>query len=104
VIIKPGYPVTDNHPAEARFMARAMAASVGEANAHTDVLPAMTSEDFGFMLEEVPGAYGFIGNGPGGMPGVNLHNAAYDFNDDNIAIGAAFWDRLARMWFAEAGA
>jgi metal-dependent amidase/aminoacylase/carboxypeptidase family protein len=64
------------------------------------LLPAMTAEDFGFMLEEVPGAYGFIGNGAGGKPGINLHNAAYDFNDDNLALGARFWDRLARDWFA----
>jgi hippurate hydrolase len=72
---------------------------VGGPNAHADVLPAMTAEDFGFMLEEVPGAYGFIGNGPGGKPGVNLHNAAYDFNDDILGLGAKFWDRMVRRWF-----
>lgn len=33
---------------------------VGENNAHDNVLPAMTAEDFGFMLQEVPGAYGWI--------------------------------------------
>jgi hippurate hydrolase len=99
VIIKPGYPSTVNHPQEARFMAEVMAAMVGPANAHDNVLPAMTAEDFGFMLEKVPGCYGFIGNGPGGRPGVNLHNAAYDFNDDILGQGASFWDRLARQWF-----
>jgi len=101
VIIKPGYPPTVNHPHEARFMARIMAESVGAANAHADVPPAMTAEDFGFMLEQVPGAYGFIGNGPGGKPGVNLHNPAYDFNDDILGPGAAFWDRLVRRWFED---
>ena len=100
VIIKPGYPTTVNHPREARFMAQVMAETVGADNAH-DVLPAMTSEDFGFMLEQVPGAYGFIGNGPNGKPGVNLHNAAYDFNDHILGLGADFWDRLAREWFAQ---
>ncbi|MBG9387039.1 M20 aminoacylase family protein [Caenimonas aquaedulcis] len=101
VIIKPGYPTTVNTPDEARFMARVMGQMVGEGNAHADVLPAMTSEDFGFMLEKVPGAYGFIGNGRGGKPGVNLHNAAYDFNDDILGPGAAFWDTLARQWFEQ---
>jgi amidohydrolase len=101
VIIKPGYPTTVNHANEARFMGRVMGAAVGAANAHTDVLPAMTAEDFGFMLEQVPGAYGFIGNGAGGKPGINLHNAAYDFNDDILGLGASFWDRLARQWFEE---
>ena len=101
VIIKPGYPSTDNHPREARFMAEVMAATVGPKNAQDDVLPAMTGEDFSFMLEKVPGAYGFIGNGHGGLPGISLHNAAYDFNDDILGIGANFWDRLVRQWFAK---
>jgi hippurate hydrolase len=99
VILKPGYPTTVNHPREAHFMAQVMQEMVGGPNAHADVLPAMTAEDFGFMLEEVPGAYGFIGNGPGGKPGVNLHNAAYDFNDDILGLGAKFWDRMVRRWF-----
>jgi amidohydrolase len=99
LIVKPGYPTTVNHPHEAKFMAQVMRAVVGDGNAHDDVLPAMTAEDFGFMLEEVPGAYGFIGNGPNGQPGVNLHSASYDFNDDVLGIGAGFWDRMARQWF-----
>ncbi|MBC7603317.1 MAG: amidohydrolase [Ramlibacter sp.] len=103
LILKPGYPTTVNTPDEARFMARVMGEMVGEANAHDDVLPAMTSEDFGFMLEKVPGAYGFIGNGLNGKPGVNLHNAAYDFNDDILGLGASFWDRMVREWFSRTG-
>jgi hippurate hydrolase len=101
VIIKPGYPATVNHPHEARFMARVMAEAVGEGNAHADVAPAMTAEDFGFMLERVPGAYGFIGNGAAGQPVVNLHSPGYDFNDDILAPGAAFWDLLVRRWFED---
>ncbi|GAB3772951.1 M20 aminoacylase family protein [Ramlibacter monticola] len=100
VLIKPGYPTTVNHPREARFMARVMAAVAGEGQAHADVPPAMTAEDFGFMLERVPGAYGFIGNTPAGQPGINLHHPAYDFNDDILGFGARFWDRLVREWFA----
>ena len=38
-------------------------------------------------------------DGKGGKPGVSLHNAAYDFNDDILGVGAQFWDRLAREWF-----
>ncbi|MES2635342.1 MAG: M20 aminoacylase family protein [Pseudomonadota bacterium] len=101
VVIKPGYPTTVNTANEAQFMARVMGQMVGKENAHDDVLPAMTSEDFGFMLEKVPGAYGFIGNAAGGKPGINLHNAAYDFNDDILGLGASFWDRLVREWFAQ---
>ncbi len=98
-ILKPGYPSTDNHPKEAAFMAKMMAATVGIENAFDNIPPAMTAEDFSFMLLKVPGAYGFIGNGKGGKPGISLHNAGYDFNDDILGVGAQFWDRLAREWF-----
>jgi hippurate hydrolase len=27
-----------------------------------------------------------------------LHNAGYDFNDDNIPVGAAYWTRLVERW------
>lgn len=62
--------------------------------------PAMTSsEDFAFMLERVAGSYIFIGNGDGDSPGACMvHNPAYDFNDDNIAVGTAFWVRLTERF------
>ena len=64
----------------------------------------MTSEDFGFMLQQVPGAYGWIGNGKNGQRGTSLHHPGYDFNDDNIALGARFWDTLARRWLEQSSA
>ncbi len=51
------------------------------------------SEDFSFMLAEVPGAYALIGNGPVGEAGF-VHAPRYDFNDDIITRGAAFWVEL----------
>ena len=55
------------------------------------------SEDFAFMLERVPGSYLFIGNGLGDEPGgCMVHNPAYDFNDDNVATGAAYWIALVQ--------
>ena len=58
--------------------------------------PAYTaSEDFAFMLQQVPGSYIFIGNGgPGTQGACNVHNPGYDFNDEIIAPGAAFWRAL----------
>jgi amidohydrolase len=100
VIVKNGYPPTINHPLEARFMADVMAELVGEDQVERDVPPAMTSEDFGFMLQEVPGAYGFIGKGGVSHSCENLHNAGYDFNDDILGLGVAFWAQLTRRWFS----
>lgn len=100
-IHKPGYPNTTNSEKEACFMARVMQEVVGTDNTHPQIDPAMTSEDFGFMLQQLPGAYGWIGNGKNGQKGTSLHHPGYDFNDDNIALGAQFWDTLARRWLAE---
>jgi hippurate hydrolase len=94
-----GYPSTDNDRDAARFMGEVMQRVVGESNAVLDVQPAMTAEDFSFMLLRVPGAYGFLGNGPKGGAGIPLHSANYDFNDSSISIGVRFWDALARDWF-----
>ena len=100
-IHKPGYPNTTNSAPEAQFMAQVMQEVVGADNTHPQIDPAMTSEDFGFMLQQLPGAYGWIGNGKNGQKGTSLHHPGYDFNDDNIALGARFWDTLARRWLAQ---
>ena len=50
----------------------------------------MGSEDFSYMLEARPGAYLFLGTGPG----AGLHHPAYDFNDEAAPIGASFFARL----------
>ncbi len=59
------------------------------------------SEDFAFMLEKIPGSYLLIGNGDGDSAGACMvHNPGYDFNDDNIAVGSAYWAALVREFFA----
>ncbi|WP_407518654.1 M20 aminoacylase family protein [Methylobacterium oryzisoli] len=85
-----GYPVTDNHPAQAGFMADVAAEVAGEEGVDRAVAPMMGAEDFSYMLEERPGAYIFLGTGPG--PG--LHHPAYDFNDQATPYGVSLWARL----------
>jgi hippurate hydrolase len=65
--------------------------------------PALTgSEDFAFMLEKIPGSYLLIGNGDGDSAGACMvHNPGYDFNDDNIATGSAYWVALVQQFFAK---
>jgi hippurate hydrolase len=55
------------------------------------------SEDFAVMLEHCPGSYLQIGNGAG-ESSCMVHNPGYDFNDDNVAIGAAYWVLLAQRF------
>ncbi len=76
--------------------ALAVASNVaGDNNVQNDRPPLMGSEDFGYLLEKVPGAYLFIGNGCDGANGMSLHNPEYDFNDSILETGARFWVELA---------
>ncbi|SDI17646.1 M20 aminoacylase family protein [Alloyangia pacifica] len=86
------YPATINTAPEAA-LAREVAAEMGLDTAMTG--PSMASEDFAFMLNEVPGAYLWLGAArEGDNPG--LHSAKFDFNDAVLPAGAEFWVRLAR--------
>ena len=97
-----GYCVLVNTPQETELARHVGAQLVGE-HRITRHGPALTaSEDFAFMLQRVPGSYVFIGNGAQGEPGgCSVHNPHYDFNDDILAIGAAYWQALVKAFFAQ---
>ena len=51
------------------------------------------------MLEKVPGCYLLIGNGiDSGPTGCMVHNPGFDFNDHNVAVGAAYWTLLTERF------
>ena len=95
-----GYPPTVNTAQEVELAADAAEQIVGAANVDRDVTPLMGAEDFAFMLQQRPGAYVWIGNGPG-EGGCTLHNPHYDFNDEVLTIGASYWARLAESVLAK---
>jgi hippurate hydrolase len=100
------YPPTINAAAQATRCRQAAAAVVGHERVRTDERPSMCAEDFAFYLRHKPGAYVWIGSDPpgsgrGGCAG--LHNPAYDFNDDILPIGAAYWAELVRHVLGGAG-
>lgn len=88
-----GYPVTVNSPDGADAAARAAARVVGADKVLRDFAPSMAAEDFGYMLEELPGAYIWLGQG-GSALGCALHNPRYDFNDAMLSVGASLWAEL----------
>jgi len=87
------YPPLVNAAEQTETAAAAAAAIVG-ANRVDTAMPQRTgAEDFAFMLEKVPGAMIFIGNGTGGA---HLHRPLYDFNDEALALGSTYWVRLVQ--------
>jgi hippurate hydrolase len=98
---RPGYAVLVNTPAETDFARQVALQLVGDARVTLQGPPLTGSEDFAFMLERVPGSYLLIGNGSGENGGAGacmVHNPGYDFNDDNVAIGSAYWVLLAQKF------
>jgi len=89
----PGYPVLVNDPEETNCAIRAARAVAGDANIDTSPTPSMGAEDFAFMLQQKPGCYIWIGNGSS-EGNCLLHNPNYDFNDEILPLGAAYWVRL----------
>jgi len=85
-----GYPPTVNSLAEAEICAGVATALVGAQQVSRDARPSMGAEDFAFFLQRKPGCYVWIGNGTS-EGGCMLHNPRYDFNDEIIPIGAAYW-------------
>ncbi len=96
------YPPTINSVAETETAAAVAAEISGAEFVIRDPEPSMGAEDFAFMLQEKPGSYIWIGNGPAG-PGEQLHNQGYDFNDEALPIGASYWSRLVETELARAG-
>ena len=85
---KRNYPVMVNHEEQTAFAAEV----AGEiAPVRTDMAPTMGAEDFAYMLEKVPGAYLFVGNGDTAL----LHHPQYDFDDAAAPFGASFLARVA---------
>ncbi|PKU22102.1 M20 aminoacylase family protein [Telmatospirillum siberiense] len=87
------YPPTINAQEPARIAGIAAAAAVGPDKVDLNPRPAMGSEDFSFLLQACPGAYIWLGSGPG-RAGTPLHNPGYDFNDAVLTLGASYWVHL----------
>ncbi|WP_299815451.1 M20 aminoacylase family protein [uncultured Jannaschia sp.] len=85
-----GYPATINDAEKAGFAAEVAADVVGADRVTADTDREMGAEDFSYMLNARPGAYLFLGTGPGPV----LHHADYDFNDRVAPIGASFFARM----------
>ncbi|MBC3832440.1 amidohydrolase [Undibacterium amnicola] len=108
-VFKRNYPPLINHEQETQLAIQVMRELVGEQRVDTQVEATMGAEDFAYMLQAKPGCYVFLGNGDGdhrsaghGLGPCNLHNPSYDFNDDLLPIGAAYWVALTQTYLKSA--
>jgi hippurate hydrolase len=92
-----GYPVVVNSAEETDFARRVAEELVGPERVIHPFPPVTGSEDFAYYLLEKPGCFFRLGNGE---DGAMLHNPRYDFNDEILTVGAAFWTRLVERYLA----
>ncbi len=90
-----GYPVAVNNSKALKIAREAATNAFGPGSIELVKNPWMGSEDFSFMLEKIPGAFLFIGNGDSAP----VHNSEYDFDDRVIPFGVKFYQSLANIIF-----
>ena len=101
---KAEYPVTVNDAAEAAFAGETIAAVFGAERGETAQFPITGAEDFSFVLEEVPGAFVFLGACPPDRnPDIapTNHSALATFDDLALAEGTALYAELALRRLAQ---
>ena len=84
-------PVVNDGDATSRALAAAGAVFGGKVR--TSFPPSTAGDDFAFFAQNSPGCYVWLGNGPA-VDGALHHNTAYDFNDEALGYGAAYWVAL----------
>ncbi|ULR44795.1 M20 aminoacylase family protein [Rhizobium sp. K102] len=84
-------PVVNDVDATARALAAA--STVFSEKVRTSFPPSTAGDDFAFFAQKAPGCYAWLGNGPA-VDGALHHNTAYDFNDEALGYGAAYWVSL----------
>ncbi len=94
VEVVPGVCCTTNSLPEAD-LAAAAAGAIGTP-LRRDLPPSMAGEDFGWYLEQRPGAFAWIGNGPA-RAGAELHSPDYDYNDAILPTAANWLAGVARQ-------
>jgi amidohydrolase len=100
-----GYPVTVNHAGEAAFAEQAATALFGRERFAAMPNPVTGAEDFSYVLEQVPGAFLFLGACP---PDRAPESAAYNhspeatFDDAVLSDGTALYAELALRRLAAA--
>lgn len=98
-------PVVNDVDATASAVAAATRV-VGAGAVEPRMRPVTAGEDFSFMLQQRPGCFVFIGNGGGGAAGVHrqghLHMPTYDFQDEALPYGIAYWLSVVHQELGEA--
>ena len=93
-----GYPVTVNDPEHTTFVDSVARQTLDDGQVEWMDTPVMGSEDWGYVLEEVPGTMSFLGACPPGLvpgeaPGLHSNRAVFD--EEAMVTGTALHAAVA---------
>ncbi len=97
ISIREGTPPLINTPEMAGLARRAASDTLGEANVVPLKTANMGAEDFSYYLEHIPGAYVRFGSQVPGKEGFPAHSSKFDFDEEALEIGAAYYHAIAKL-------
>jgi amidohydrolase len=97
ISITEGYPPVINDPKATAVARTAAREIVGNDNVVGSEFPSMGSEDFAYYLDQVRGAFVRFGARPPDWEPIPLHSPAFDIDEKVLAVGANFYNRVARL-------
>ena len=98
VELEAGYPVTSNDPGFCDLVRDEAAALIGDGAVRIMPAPIMGSEDFSYVLEQVPGAIVFLGAAAPGVDPKSVpqnHSNRVVFDEPAMAVGTALYAAVA---------
>ncbi|MEQ9411715.1 MAG: M20 family metallopeptidase [Fuerstiella sp.] len=97
VAIHEGTPPVINSEQMVHLAREAAVSTVGEDRVVRMRTANMGGEDFGFYLQQVPGCYVRFGSVVPGKEGYPAHSSRFDFDEQALAVGAAYFSEVARL-------
>jgi amidohydrolase len=92
-----GYPPMNNHPQVLTVLRKVVTGLIGEEKI-VEPKPEMGAEDFGFFIQDIPGAMFYLGCRIEG-DARRHHDARFDIDEDCLPIGAAIMASTALDYF-----
>jgi hippurate hydrolase len=102
VELNEGYPPVVNSSAEADIARRTIGALQGATVVEMDH-PSLGAEDFSYYLQRIPGCYVRFGARMQEQEYIPLHSPAFDVDERVLAVGASYFEAVAREALREIG-
>ena len=93
-----GYPPMNNHPEVIALFRTVIGEMIGT-DKFVEPVPDMGAEDFGFFIQDIPGAMFYLGCEIEGDPRRH-HDSKFDINEDCMPVGAAIFASTALHIFS----